>query len=38
MKFNLGQRVKVVQDIHGFFIASEGTVDCLGRNADGKSL
>ena len=38
MKFNLGQRVKVVQDIHGFFIASEGTVDRLGRNADGKSL
>ena len=38
MKFNLGQRVKVVKDIHGFFIASEGTVSCLGRNAEGKSL
>ena len=38
MKFNLGQRVKVVKDIHGFFIASEGTVSCLGQNADGKSL
>ena len=38
MKFNLGQRVKVIKDIHGFFIASEGTVSRLGRNADGKSL
>lgn len=38
MKFNLGQRVKVIEDIHGFFIASEGTVRCLGKNADGKSL
>ena len=38
MKFNLGQRVKVIKDIHGFFIASEGTVNCLGKNADGESL
>ena len=38
MKFNLGQRVKVVKDIHGFFIASEGTVSYLGKNIDGKSL
>ena len=38
MKFNLGQRVKVIKDIHDFFIASEGTVSRLGRNADGKSL
>ena len=38
MKFNLGQRVKVVKDIHGFFIASEGTVSYLGRSAEGKSL
>ena len=38
MKFNLGQRVKVIKDIYGFFIASEGIVSCLGRNADGKSL
>lgn len=38
MKFNLGQRVKVIKDIYGFFIESEGTVSCLGRNADGKSL
>ena len=38
MKFNLGQRVKVVKDIHEFFIASEGIVSYLGRNAEGKSL
>ena len=38
MKFNLGQRVKVIKDIYGFFIASEGTVSHLSRNADGKSL
>ena len=38
MKFNLGQRVKVVKDIYGFFIASEGTVNYLGRDANGKSL
>lgn len=38
MKFNLGQRVKVIKDTHGFFIASEGTVNCLGKNANGKSL
>lgn len=38
MKFNLGQRVKVIKDIYGFFIASEGTINCLGKNADGKSL
>ena len=37
MKFNLGQRVKVIEDIHGFFIASEGTVRYLGKK-DGKSL
>lgn len=37
MKFNLGQRVKVIKDIYGFFIASEGTVSCLGKK-DGKSL
>ena len=36
--FKVGQRVKVIKDIHGFFIASEGTVSCLGRNAEGKSL
>ena len=33
MKFNLGQRVKVVKDIHGFFIASEGTVSYLVINS-----
>ena len=37
MKFNLGQRVKVIKDIYGFFIASEGTVCYLGKK-DGKSL
>ena len=36
--FKVGQRVKVIKDIHGFFIASEGTVSYLGRNAEGKSL
>lgn len=38
MKFNLGQRVKIIKDAYEFFIASEGTVSCLGRNANGKSL
>ena len=38
MKFNLGQRVKVIEDIYGFFIASEGTVSFLGKNTDGKTL
>ena len=38
MKFNLGQRVKVIKDDAGFFIASEGTVSHLGKNADGESL
>ena len=36
--FKVGQRVIVIKDIHGFFIASEGTVSCLGKNAEGKSL
>ena len=38
MKFNLGQRVKVIEDIYGFFIASEGMVSFLGKNTDGKTL
>ena len=38
MKFQLGQRVKVIEDIYGFFIASEGTVSFLGKNTDGKTL
>lgn len=38
MKFNLGQRVKVIKDDAGFFIASEGTVSYSGRNIDGESI
>jgi hypothetical protein len=35
--FKINDKVKVIKDIYGFFIASEGTVSCLGEK-DGKSL
>ena len=38
MKFNLGQRVKVIKGIYEFFIESEGTITCLGKNTNGESL